>query len=43
VLDGAASVMVTGETAAGNYPVLVIRYLSRTAREAEKFLQTENI
>ena len=35
VLDGAASVMVTGETAVGEYPVLVIRYLSRTVREAE--------
>lgn len=37
VTDGASSVMVTGETAAGEYPVLVIRYLCRTVREAEKF------
>ena len=37
VLDGAASVMVTGETAAGDYPALTIRYLARTAREAEGF------
>jgi pyruvate kinase len=37
VLDGAASVMVTGETAAGDYPDQVIRYLSRTVREAEAF------
>lgn len=37
VLDGAASVMVTGETAAGEYPVPVIRYLSRTVREAEAY------
>ncbi len=37
VLDGAASVMVTGETAAGEYPDQVIRYLSRTVREAEYF------
>jgi pyruvate kinase len=36
VLDGASSVMVTGETAAGDYPALAIRYLSRTAREAER-------
>ena len=36
VLDGAASVMVTGETAAGDFPVDVIRYLCRTVREAEK-------
>ncbi len=41
VLDGAASVMVTGETAAGDYPVRVIRYLARTAREAERFLAGE--
>lgn len=34
VLDGAASVMVTGETAVGAYPVEVIRYLANTAREA---------
>ena len=39
VLDGAASVMVTGETAAGEYPVPVIRYLSRTALEARKYLR----
>ena len=36
VLDGAASVMVTGETAAGEYPVDVIRYLYRTVRTAER-------
>ena len=34
VLDGASSVMVTGETAIGEYPVDVIRYLSKTAAEA---------
>ena len=38
VLDGASSVMVTGETAAGEFPALVIRYLNRTVREAERFL-----
>ncbi|WP_026516091.1 pyruvate kinase [Butyrivibrio sp. MC2021] len=32
VLDGASSVMVTGETAVGRYPVEVIRYLSQTAK-----------
>ena len=39
VLDGAASVMVTGETAAGRYPVEVIRYLAATVREAERYMQ----
>ena len=37
VLDGAASVMVTGETAVGAWPVETIRYLARTAREAEGY------
>lgn len=32
VCDGAASIMVTGETAAGEYPVEVIRYLAKTAQ-----------
>ncbi|MCQ2557995.1 MAG: pyruvate kinase [Oscillospiraceae bacterium] len=40
VLSGAASVMVTGETAAGDYPVEVIRYLKNTAAQAEKLLHT---
>ena len=39
VVDGASSVMVTGETAAGDFPVLAIRYLYRTVREAEKFIE----
>ena len=38
VCDGAASVMVTGETAAGDHPVEVIRYLARTVRSAEEVL-----
>ena len=38
VLDGAASVMLTGETASGAYPVEAIRYLVKTVREAEAFL-----
>ena len=38
VLDGAASVMVTGETAAGKHPREVIRYLANTAAEAERYL-----
>lgn len=39
VADGAASVMVTGETAVGNYPVEVIRYLANTAAVAEEYRQ----
>ena len=34
VLDGAASVMLTGETAAGQYPVQAMEYLVRTAQTA---------
>ena len=39
VADGAASVMVTGETAVGEYPAEVIRYLANTAKEAEEYLR----
>lgn len=38
VIDGAASVMVTGETAVGDYPVEVIRYLSETVNTAKQYL-----
>ena len=34
VVDGAASVMVTGETAVGEYPVEVIKYLKKTVETA---------
>ena len=37
VLDGASSVMVTGETAAGKYPAEAIRYLAETVRQAERY------
>ena len=37
VLDGAAAVMVTGETAVGDYPVHVMEYLCRCAGEAERY------
>lgn len=40
VLDGAASVMVTGETAVGKHPVEAVEYLVNTVREAEAYLQT---
>lgn len=39
VLDGASSVMVTGETASGEYPALAIRYLANTVREAETYIR----
>ena len=35
VLDGASSVMVTGETAVGDYPVEVVKYLKKTANAAD--------
>lgn len=41
VLDGAASVMVTGETASGRYPAEVIRYLCSTARQAERWMEKQ--
>ena len=37
VLDGADYLMVTGETAIGQYPVQVIRYLAQTVQEAESY------
>ena len=36
VLDGASSLMLTGETAAGKWPVQAMEYLVRTAGEALK-------
>ncbi len=39
VLDGASSVMVTGETAVGRHPVRVIEYLAGTAREAQRYME----
>lgn len=39
VVDGASSVMVTGETAVGRYPTEVIRYLVKTAQAAEEWIK----
>lgn len=38
VLDGASSLMLTGETAAGDYPVQAMTYLCRTATQALEYL-----
>ena len=38
VLDGAYGVMITGESAVGQYPVEAVRYLANTAREAVEYL-----
>lgn len=43
VLDGASSIMVTGETAVGEYPVRVIEYMSKTAHEAEMYIAKRGI
>ena len=40
VADGAWGVMVTGETAVGQYPIEVIRYLSNTAADAERWIKS---
>ena len=42
VYHGAGAVMVTGETAVGNHPVEVIRYLANTAKEAEMYKEMGN-
>lgn len=38
VLDGASSVMVTGETAVGKYPVETIKYMKNTVESAREYL-----
>ncbi len=43
VLDGASSVMLTGETAAGEYPVEAMRYLCRTVSCAKKVMQENKL
>jgi pyruvate kinase len=39
VLDGASALMLTGETAAGNYPAEAMDCLCKTAAEAQNFLR----
>ena len=41
VLDGAASLMLTGETAVGQYPVQAMDYLVKTARQALNEMEKE--
>lgn len=38
IMDGASSVMLTGETAAGNYPIEAMRCLVETGEEAARYL-----
>ena len=40
VLDGASSIMLTGETAAGKYPVEAMKIFCQTAYEAQRYLST---
>ncbi len=42
ILDGADSLIVTGETAVGEHPVDVIRYLTNTALAAEMYLERKD-
>ena len=39
VSEGAASVMLTGETAAGKYPVASVEYMVKTVQAAEAYLE----
>lgn len=42
VLDGASSLMLTGETAAGPFPLEAVQYLVRTGEEAAAFLKKKD-
>ena len=37
IVDGASSVMLTGETAVGEHPVDSVRYLAETVRAAHRY------
>ncbi|MBQ8345911.1 MAG: pyruvate kinase [Clostridia bacterium] len=39
VFDGTSAIMLSGETAAGKYPVLTVQTMSRIAEQAEKHLE----
>lgn len=39
VCEGAASVMLTGETAVGTHPVEAMEYMANTVREAERYIR----
>ncbi len=41
VFDGSSAIMLSGETAAGKYPVLTIETMSRIAEQAEKSIDYE--
>ncbi len=43
VYDGTSAIMLSGETAAGQYPVLTVETMSKIAREAEQHIDYEHL